>query len=150
MTDRSDRRAARSGTRAGQGRASVAVVTGGGSGEPAIEQLMNLSSVVVAGCNVLQVAGEVEALTVPRLVVALRALLDDRTRRPVVLDLSHVTFLASAGLRALTELTDEAEQHDRPLPIVVDETRPVIRPIQLSGLERRLVLFHTVEEAAAY
>jgi anti-sigma B factor antagonist len=34
-----------------------------------------------------------------------------------------------------------------PLWIVVGANRPVIRPIQITGLDHVLALFHTVEEA---
>lgn len=54
--------------------------------------------------------------------------LDDRV---LVVDLSEVTLLGSPGLRVLQESAEQALHHRGlvPLRIVVDETRPVIRPI---------------------
>ena len=40
-----------------------------------------------------------------------------------------------------------AQQWREPLRIVVDHTRPVIRPIQVTGLDDVLALFDTVEDA---
>lgn len=111
---------------------------------------MHLSRSVVDGCRVLAVHGEVEALTVPRLEAALRAAIAEQRGARVVLDLTHVRFLASSGLKLLAAMALEGERQGEPLHIVVDETRPVIRPIQIAGLEARLALFHTVAEAVSH
>ena len=122
----------------------------GGVGEPPNEQLMHLTRLTASGCTVLSVTGEIEAMTVPRLVTALEAALHEEPPAPVVLDLSRVRFLASSGLSALQEVTVESERRGDPLRIVVDTARPVVRPIQIAGLQRRLALFHSVEDAAAF
>jgi anti-sigma B factor antagonist len=65
----------------------------------------------------------------------------------VILDLSAVEFLSSSGLGHLVALDEEGRQLARPLRIVVNETRPVIRPITTMGLDDVLSLFSTVDEA---
>ena len=65
----------------------------------------------------------------------------------LVIDLTEVTFLSSQGLQALVEVTLAAQQRREPLAIVVDHTRPVVRPIEVTGLDEVLALFNTVEDA---
>ena len=65
----------------------------------------------------------------------------------MILDLSAVEFLSSSGLGHLVALDEEGRQLSRPLRIVVNETRPVVRPITTMGLDDVLSLFDTVEEA---
>ena len=64
----------------------------------------------------------------------------------MVVDLTQVTFLGSRGLSALVDAHREARA-GTPLRVVVDHTRPVILPLQLSGLDQVLTLFHYVNEA---
>jgi anti-sigma B factor antagonist len=54
----------------------------------------------VAGAVVLSVQGDVDALTAPRLVEAILGALSEQSSA-VVVDLSDVEFLASAGMTAL-------------------------------------------------
>jgi anti-sigma B factor antagonist len=64
-------------------------------------------------------------------------------------DLTGVHFLGSPGLHALTTSAREAvEMHGhKPLRIVVDSTRPVVRPIERSGLDGFLELYDDVAAA---
>lgn len=117
---------------------------------PASEQLM--SAYVRDGdtANVVTVDGAVDALTVPRLRDALHKAFARLDGRVLVVDLSAVTFFGSPGLRALSESATEAALHHRglrPLRIVVDSSRPVIRPIEIVGLDGVLSLYHDVEAA---
>jgi anti-sigma B factor antagonist len=124
---------------------------GAGRG-PAAEQLVRIDTgrVVHAGGEalVVTVAGEIDVLTVDRLRAAVAAgfeqLPDGAT---LVIDLTDVTFLGSPGLQALVDATRAAQRRREPLHIVVDHTRPVIRPIELAGLDDLLALFHTVDQA---
>lgn len=117
--------------------------------EPAAEQLVNISREAVDGAIVVTVAGELDMLTTPRLRVAVSDALEDAKGAPVVLDLTRVTFMGSPGLAALVEAVRHAERRGGPLRIVVDNARPVVRPIQLTGLDDVLVLYSTVDEALA-
>ena len=110
---------------------------------------MHLARSVAGGCQVLSVSGDVEALTTPRLTDALHTIFEEHRGERVVLDLTAVHFLASSGLRVLLEMTQEGRRQHEPLCIVVDEARPVIRPIQVAGLGERLELFHSIDEAVA-
>ena len=83
------------------------------------------------GASVLHVVGEIDTLTAP----LLRAQLDAQISVSplLVLDLSHVTFLGSAGLAVLVAAKDDAEGREHRLRIVPG-SRIVVRALQATGL----------------
>lgn len=101
----------------------------------------------VDGIVVVEVAGEIDLDTAPDLDTALRVALREAGAGGCIADLTHVTFLSSRGLTTLLNATQAAEERREPLRIVVDSNRPVIRPIEITGLDEVLSLFHTVDEA---
>lgn len=101
----------------------------------------------VDGVVVVEVAGEVDLDTAPALDAALRGALREAGTGGCIADLTHVTFLSSRGLTTLLNAAQAAEERREPLRIVVDANRPVIRPIEITGLDEVLRLFHTVDEA---
>lgn len=102
-----------------------------------------------AGAVVLVVDGAVDLITAPRLRSAIAEAFDDLGERPLVIDLSSVRLLGSPGLRALADAAREAAKHNgsAPLRIVVDQNRPVIRPIEIVGLDGALALYNDIDEA---
>jgi anti-sigma B factor antagonist len=119
---------------------------------PAAEQLARIEIALLMQDHrealVVTVAGEIDVLTVNRLRAAVAAGFDQLPDgATLVIDLTDVTFLGSPGLQALVEATRAAQRRREPLRIVVDHTRSVIRPIELTGLDDLLALFHTVEQA---
>jgi anti-sigma B factor antagonist len=124
---------------------------GGGRG-PASEQLVRIETGRVVHAQgealVVAVAGEIDLFTVDRFRAAVTAGFDQlRDGEILVIDLTEVTFLSSQGLQALVDATVAAQRRREPLRIVVDHTRPVIRPIELTGLDDVLSLFDTVDDA---
>ncbi|MBE1579708.1 STAS domain-containing protein [Amycolatopsis roodepoortensis] len=93
------------------------------------------------------VTGEVDNDTAPDLQRAILAVLDDSRSRACVVDLTRVDFLNSAGLAALVTAHNHAEGLRESLRIVVDSNSPVIRPIEVTGLDVVLRLYHTIDEA---
>jgi len=118
---------------------------------PDREQLMTVRTEDHADVLLLAVEGDVDGLTAPRLSVALAAAFRALAGRTLVLDLTHVRFLGSSGLRTLRDSALESSRHEgfQPLRVVVDQQRPVIRPIEIVGLDQILALYHTVEDAIA-
>lgn len=104
---------------------------------------------MVGDAAVVAVYGEIDGETAELLAAAVREGLQ-RTRAPFcVLDLTDVDYLGGAGLKALAASNGEAEKRREPLRVVVDSNRPVIRPIEITGLEEVLALYHSVEDALA-
>lgn len=125
-------------------------MTLGAGGESAMEQLMTVTRSVVRDCLVVDVGGAIEGMTAPRLYTAVTEALSHAVGRAVVVDLTRVAFLDSAGLDALVRATEHGEEIGEPLRIVVDDHRPVLRPIQITGLEHRLALYYSVGDATAH
>jgi anti-sigma B factor antagonist len=89
--------------------------------------------------TVVHVVGEIDTLTAP----VLRAQLDEHipTVPLLVLDLSDVTFLGSAGLAVLVAAKDAADARDHTLRLVCG-SRIVIRALEATGL---LTLFDVAD-----
>ena len=96
---------------------------------------------------VISVFGEIDLRTAPDVQAAVQEGIDDAETDLCVVDLTKVGFLGSHGLAALMEAREHAQHRREPLRIVVDANRPVIRPLQVTGLDHVLALFHTVDEA---
>lgn len=98
---------------------------------------------------ILVVDGAVDGLTAPRLRAAIDDAFDRLDGRLLVLDLTAVRFLGSPGLRALFDSAAQAVHHrgHAPLRVVVDHNRPVVRPIEIVGLDNVLALYHDVAGA---
>jgi anti-sigma B factor antagonist len=118
-----------------------------GETDPPLPPGLDLDHRVVDGTFVIAAIGDVDSDTAPALSAAINACVDQADDGPCILDLSRVTFLDSAGLTALLHATLHSEAQRQPLPIVVDANRPVIRPIEVTGLDDTLTLYHTVDEA---
>ncbi|GHE84210.1 hypothetical protein GCM10017786_14670 [Amycolatopsis deserti] len=94
----------------------------------------------VPGIAVLKVAGDVDVATAAPLNRALEELTAHRPRVAVV-DLSGVDFLGSAGLAALAQASERADVR------VVAPTRQTSRPLSITGLDQRLPVYATRDEA---
>ncbi|WP_083715354.1 STAS domain-containing protein [Amycolatopsis keratiniphila] len=109
---------------------------------------LEIVSRVVSGSIVVAVTGEVDTEAAPTLRAAVMAAIDD-TAGTCVLDLTTVDFLDSAGLATLITTDDYAKEQGKSLRVAVDSNSPVIRPIEITGLDIVLRLYHTVDEALA-
>jgi anti-sigma B factor antagonist len=98
----------------------------------------------VGAALVLAVGGDVDHATIPEVRAGVaKATAGDA--QVVVLDLSAVTFLDSAGLALMVNLHVE-----RPGRLRVVAPMPIARrPIELTGLDQVLTMFDTVTDALA-
>ncbi|MCV7238409.1 anti-anti-sigma factor [Mycolicibacterium celeriflavum] len=98
------------------------------------------------GIAVLKVGGDVDLATVPAFQAAITEAL---TQEPsaLVVDLSAVDFLASAGLQALVATHESVSKAAR--FAVVADGPATSRPIQLTGLDQVFSLYSTLDEALA-
>jgi len=84
------------------------------------------------GAVTVKVVGEVDTFTAP----VLRSSLDsqlEQSPRELVIDLSGVQFLGSAGLAVLVETQKAARSRDVALRLIAT-TRAVTRPLEVTGL----------------
>lgn len=97
------------------------------------------------GIRVLHVVGEIDMLTAPVLDSIVASQLQSWPRA-LVLDLSEVGFMSSAGLASLMAARRQAAQAAVPLRVVCS-TEPVLRPLTVTGLAALFDL-HTELDAA--
>lgn len=98
------------------------------------------------GAVVLEVSGEIDMLTAPRLREAVWSALDGRPG-VVVVDLLEVTFLGSSGLAVLVEAQQRAVE--RTALRIVATGAATMRPLQITGLDRHVSVFATRSDALA-
>ena len=101
-----------------------------------------------AGWQVLTVRGEVDVTTTPRVRAQLISLLSDGKPRLIV-DLEGVRFMDSSGLGALIAGLKLARSRAGELRIVCEGQRSVRKVLEVTGLERVLERYDSVEAAAA-
>lgn len=109
-----------------------------------VPELMVCVDARTAAVQILRVVGELDIATAPILRTAVAEALAARPAR-VVLDLSHVRFLGSAGLAALLDAVQRGER----LGVVVcvsAASRAVHRILQLAGVAE---LFGCAKDRAA-
>jgi anti-sigma B factor antagonist len=104
-----------------------------------------LSAIDREGCIVVTVVGEVDLGTADQLVDYAAAGLQ-RSGPNVVMDLGGVTFMDSAGLKALLACHHRAQLLGGALGLA-GPTRPVARLFTVMGLDQTLVIRGTVDEA---
>lgn len=96
---------------------------------------------------VVHLAGELDLVTTHILQERLWPLLD-QPRRAVLLDLSEVTFLGSTGLADLVNAKERAGRSGIRL-LLVASGRPVLRPLEATGLLSMFPVHHSVDAALA-
>lgn len=109
--------------------------------------LLQVTRRMVDGCIVLSVNGEIDALTAPTLDAEIRSGVRESEPGLLVVDLTTVGFLGSAGLAVLVNTVKDALEQRVMLRLVIDNTRPVVRPIEVTGLDAVLPVYDTVEQA---
>jgi anti-sigma B factor antagonist len=113
---------------------------------PDAGNLMRVRHDVRDGAAVVHVAGEVDLVTAPRLVDELISVGEQfAALRAVVVDLSDVTFFASAGLQALVEQQQRCRDAKVDMYVVADRT--VARTIDMTGLGDVLTVRASLAEA---
>lgn len=99
------------------------------------------------GCAIVTVAGEIDISTVTPLRDRLFEVA--ASGAPLVVDLEQVSFIDSVGLATLVGAAKRAAAHGGTLQVAC--ALPKIRQlVRLTQLDRRIPLFHTVDEALAF
>ena len=101
-----------------------------------------------AGWQVLTVRGEVDLTTTPRVRAQLISLLSEG-RPQLVVDMEGVRFLDSSGVGALVAGLKLARSRSGELRPVCEHQRPVRKVLEVTGLERVLERYDSVEAAVA-
>jgi anti-sigma B factor antagonist len=91
------------------------------------------------GTTVVAIAGEIDLVTAAGLDETLQAELEAQPAL-LVLDLTAVDFFTSVGLTAVALAQRGAEERGVALRVVADSRR-VLRPLQITGMDRTLALY---------
>ena len=97
--------------------------------------------------TVVEVSGEIDVYTAPKLREALLSLVDSGTYRLVV-DMSGVEFLDSTGLGVLVGGLKRVRAHDGWIDLVCTQSR-ILRIFRITGLNKVFSIFDAVPDAIA-
>ncbi|MBY8862094.1 STAS domain-containing protein [Nocardia sp. CA2R105] len=106
-------------------------------------RVLDVEVYTLDGATVIAARGEIDILSVPLLQSSLEQAHDDGV--DVVVDMSEVGFMGSAGLSALLAAAEGAE----PQKLRVVASSAVRRPIEVTGLDKVLAVFATLDDALA-
>lgn len=120
--------------------------TRAGHRNPPVRHAVTVRVKHYGGAVVLCVGGEIDLETASHLQEAASAALREHPKTLIV-DLSEVEFLASAGMTVLLECQQQAGTRTRFR--VVAGGSAVFRPMDLVGVTRQIVIFPSREEALA-
>jgi anti-sigma B factor antagonist len=104
-------------------------------------------SVVSDRLGLIELSGEVDLYTAPRFKDDLVALIETGVD-DIVIDLSQVTFIDSTALGVIISGVKRIRERDGRLAIVAG-SRPVVRILDITGLNKVLTIFDTRDAALA-
>jgi len=96
--------------------------------------------------TVVRIGGEVDLSNAWSVARSIRESVSNQQLR-VILDLTGVRYLDSAGIRVLFDLSRRLAQRDQRLILVVPPTAPIRRTLEVSSLVSQLPLAETLETA---
>ncbi|MFC0429780.1 STAS domain-containing protein [Kutzneria buriramensis] len=102
----------------------------------------------IGSVALLHVTGEVDMETEPMLRESLAMALAPAPAA-LVLDLTGVTFFASAGLHVLVDFQHDMTARGLDMLVVAD-TRIVLRPLEITGVDQLVTLVSSVDQALAH
>jgi anti-sigma B factor antagonist len=98
----------------------------------------------VGGVAIVSATGAVDMLTAPDLAEAIRTSLGKQPTA-VIVDLTDVDFLASAGMQVLVAANEDAEPDTR--LVVVADGPATSRPLKITGITDFIDLYPNLDEA---
>lgn len=108
---------------------------------------LSISSRTVGDWTVVDVLGEVDIFTAPKLREQIGDLVDQGQTR-IAVNLLEVAFMDSSGLGALVGSLKRVKERDGVLSLVCS-AGPVMRVLSITGLHKVLPVYDTVDEATS-
>ena len=99
------------------------------------------------GWSVMQVGGEIDVATAPRLREQLIKLVNEERFR-IVVDLEEVDFIDSTGLGVLIGARKRVRTHDGDVKLVCTEPR-IVKVFEITGLDQVFQIHSSVSDAVA-
>ena len=85
--------------------------------------------------SVARVEGEIDSANVHEVGARIRGLVTNQSMR-LVIDLSQVVYLDSAGINLIFAIGEELRTHQQKLDLVVAEGSPIARMVAITSLDR--------------
>ena len=98
----------------------------------------------VGSVAIVSATGAIDMLTAPELAQAIRTSLDKQPTA-VIVDLTDVDFLASAGMQVLVAANEDAEPDTR--LVVVADGPATSRPLKITGITDFIDLYPNLDDA---
>ncbi len=91
-------------------------------------------------CDMVKVTGRVDSATAPKFNEALSAIMDAGRYR-IVLDLSELTFISSAGLRVLISAQKNCKRYNRGEVVLANAPENIMSALELAGFTPLFKIF---------
>jgi len=100
-------------------------------------------------CDVVTVAGRVDSSTAPQLSAALEAIIS-AGRYKIVLDLTHLEYMSSAGFRALIAAQRNCKHHNQGEVVLADVPENINNALELAGFTTLFKIFKDLTSAVGH
>jgi anti-sigma B factor antagonist len=110
---------------------------------------MEIASQKYKHCDLLIIKGKVDSFTAPDLIKAIEAL-NDANRYKIILDLSQMEFMSSAGFRALLLGQRNCKRYNRGEIVLASVPKKVMDALELTGFTPLFKIFDEITPAVGY
>jgi anti-sigma B factor antagonist len=107
---------------------------------------MEITSQQFKHCDLLNIKGKVDSFTAPELIKALEKLSNDG-RFKIVLDLSGLEYMSSAGFRALLIGQRTCKRYNRGEIVLASVPKRIMDALELTGFTHLFKIFNDVTSA---
>jgi anti-anti-sigma factor len=107
---------------------------------------IEISTFQQENCDLVSIIGRVDSYTAPKLAEVLRAI-TDAGRFNVVLDLTNVSYVSSAGLRVLIDVQKACRYQKRGEAYLVNVPQRVYDTLELAGFVPLFKIFDDINKA---
>lgn len=107
---------------------------------------MEITNTQYKHCDLIKITGRVDSSTAPKLAETFTSIMDDGRYR-IVLDMSGLEFLSSAGLRALINAQKTCKRYNRGEVVLANVPANIYAALDLAGFTRLLKIYPDVVAA---
>jgi anti-sigma B factor antagonist len=100
----------------------------------------------INSCDLVMIEGRIDSYTAPELSEKLNLLISQE-RYKLILDLSNVTFVSSAGLRVFINIQKLCKKKDQGEVVLVNTPHRVYETLELAGLTPLFKFYNDVNSA---
>ena len=97
-------------------------------------------------CDIVKAQGRIDSLTSPRLAEIIKSITDDG-RFNIVLDMEHVNYLSSAGLRVLIDVQKRCRREKQGELVLVKVPQRIFETLDLAGFVHLFKFFDDINVA---